>query len=94
VLVIDDDGYSALLTRALVKGGFSVARAANGTEAFVEVESTDFDVALLDVHLPDVAIARGIVVDRHEGEIRLESRQGMGTTFFVRLPIAEPVPAS
>ena len=54
VLVIDDDdGYSALLTRALVKGGFSVARAANGAEAFVEVESTDFDVALLDVHLPD-----------------------------------------
>ena len=40
-----------------------------------------------------LAIARGIVVDRHHGEIRLESRQGMGTTFFVRLPIAEPAPA-
>ena len=44
-----------------------------------------------------LAIARGIVVDRHQGDIRLESQQGLGTKFFVRLPIAapaEPAPAS
>ena len=51
-------------------------------------------VADIEKQVGGLAIARGIVVDRHQGEIRLESRQGMGTTFFVRLPIAEPVPAS
>jgi signal transduction histidine kinase len=35
-----------------------------------------------------LAIARGIVVDRHQGDIRLESKPGSGTRFFVRLPIA------
>lgn len=37
-----------------------------------------------------LAIARGIVVDKHQGEIRLESKPGLGTKFFVRLPIAAP----
>lgn len=34
-----------------------------------------------------LAIAHFIVVDRHGGTIRFESRVGEGTTFFVRLPV-------
>ena len=33
-----------------------------------------------------LAIARSIVVDKHGGEIRFESTEGEGTTFFVRIP--------
>jgi signal transduction histidine kinase len=35
-----------------------------------------------------LAIARTIVVDRHHGGLWFESRAGVGTTFFIRLPIA------
>ncbi len=34
-----------------------------------------------------LALARAIVVDKHGGEIWFESEQGLGTTFFIRLPI-------
>jgi PAS domain S-box-containing protein len=34
-----------------------------------------------------LAIARSVVVDKHGGEIRVETAVGKGTTFFVRLPI-------
>jgi signal transduction histidine kinase len=34
-----------------------------------------------------LAIARSIVVDRHQGEISFESTMGRGTTFTIRLPI-------
>jgi signal transduction histidine kinase len=34
-----------------------------------------------------LAIARGVVVDKHGGQISFETELGRGTTFFVRLPI-------
>jgi len=34
-----------------------------------------------------LALARTAIVDRHGGTIRFETRQGEGTTFFVRLPV-------
>ncbi|MBI6546350.1 MAG: response regulator [Cyanobacteria bacterium NC_groundwater_1444_Ag_S-0.65um_54_12] len=34
-----------------------------------------------------LAIARSIVVDKHQGSLTFESQFGQGTTFFVRLPI-------
>lgn len=34
-----------------------------------------------------LAIARGIVVDKHGGELTVESEVGKGTTFFIRLPV-------
>jgi signal transduction histidine kinase len=35
-----------------------------------------------------LAIARTIVVDRHHGTLSFETQVGVGTTFYVRLPIA------
>jgi PAS domain S-box-containing protein len=34
-----------------------------------------------------LALARGVVVDRHTGSLTFETEPGKGTTFFVRLPI-------
>ncbi len=35
-----------------------------------------------------LAITRAIVVDKHRGTITFDTRRGVGTTFFIRLPIA------
>jgi PAS domain S-box-containing protein len=37
-----------------------------------------------------LAIARSIIVDKHEGSINFESVLGEGTTFIIRLPYQEP----
>jgi len=39
-----------------------------------------------------LAIARAIVVDRHGGSLTFDSKPGVGTTFFVRIPISGPRP--
>jgi len=36
-----------------------------------------------------LAIARAVVVDKHNGSLRFESEPGRGTTFFLRLPIGD-----
>ena len=38
-----------------------------------------------------LAVARSIVVDRHGGDISVETEVGRGTTFVIRLPMAGPV---
>jgi two-component system, NtrC family, sensor kinase len=37
-----------------------------------------------------LAICRTIVAQKHAGSIRFESNPGMGTTFFIRLPMRAP----
>jgi signal transduction histidine kinase len=37
-----------------------------------------------------LSIARSVVVDKHQGELTLESTVGKGTTFFIRLPVEKP----
>jgi len=39
-----------------------------------------------------LAISRSIVVDRHGGTLTFDSRVGLGTTFYVRIPLAGPRP--
>jgi PAS domain S-box-containing protein len=41
-----------------------------------------------------LAIARSVVVDRHGGSIHVESAEGEGTTFIIRLPVDEPAAAA
>ena len=38
-----------------------------------------------------LAIARSVVVDQHGGELSFEVERGVGTTFFLRFPITEPM---
>jgi signal transduction histidine kinase len=37
-----------------------------------------------------LALARGVIVNKHVGTLRFESECGKGTTFFIRLPIKAP----
>jgi two-component system NtrC family sensor kinase len=41
-----------------------------------------------------LAISRSIVVDRHGGTLTFDSKVGVGTTFYVRIPITGPKPQS
>jgi predicted ATPase/signal transduction histidine kinase len=38
-----------------------------------------------------LAIVRSVVVDKHQGSLRFDTETGVGTTFFVRLPIGDAV---
>ena len=53
VLVVDDDeGSAALLKRLLVKEGYLVDTACDGTSALATIATTSPDVMLLDVVRP------------------------------------------
>ena len=55
ILIIDDD--AAILhafTRIFQKNGFSVTTAAKGSEAIEKLRTSRFDVALVDLRLPDM----------------------------------------
>ncbi len=41
-----------------------------------------------------LAIARNVVVDKHQGTLHFETEMGQGTTFYIRLPIEGPRPGS
>ena len=40
-----------------------------------------------------LAISRSVIVDKHDGTISFETEDGKGTTFFIRLPLADPAEA-
>lgn len=53
VLVVDDILTNRTLTaRILEKRGHSVKTAKNGKEAIEQLENEDFDIVLMDVHMP------------------------------------------
>jgi DNA-binding NtrC family response regulator len=55
VLIVDDDpGIRNMLSSVLSNEGFAIETAANGKEAIKTCEKTPFDVALIDIELPDM----------------------------------------
>lgn len=55
ILLIDDDrDLRTMLTRALVRFGYSVTEADNGREALARLETTTFDLLVTDIIMPDM----------------------------------------
>jgi DNA-binding NtrC family response regulator len=55
VLLIDDEiGYVNVLSNRLSKRGFAVDKANSGSEAFRILRKGSFDVAILDLKMPDL----------------------------------------
>jgi two-component system, OmpR family, response regulator len=52
LIVEDDPGMSSFLQRALVKQGYSVVMADNGTDALWNIIENDFDAVVLDAMIP------------------------------------------
>ncbi len=55
ILIIDDDTYIlSTFTKVLTKKGFEVETAETGKQALDKLKQNSFDVALIDVFLPDM----------------------------------------
>ena len=55
ILIVDDDaGIRNMLSAVLNDEGYSVESAENGKQAMKMCEKTPFDVALIDIQLPDI----------------------------------------
>src|SRR4030095_16282437 len=61
VLIVDDDTeIRRVLTAVLVESGADVAEAASATEGMARLGREDFDVALLDIQMPDSSGLAGL----------------------------------
>ncbi|MBN1260911.1 MAG: response regulator [Anaerolineae bacterium] len=100
VLILDDDeGNRMLLAVALGSRGIETAVASDGTEALALIECQAFDVALLDVNLPDIdglevarriraaddAMVIAIVTTDDEG-VRINESRASGSDVFIAKP--------
>jgi two-component system sensor histidine kinase/response regulator len=75
VLVVDDNAFNReVVSDFLIAVGMVVETAVNGRDALMQLEKADYDVVLMDMHMPEVD---GLTATR---EIRLHSR-------WSRLPI-------
>jgi DNA-binding response OmpR family regulator len=54
LLVDDEEAYVNVLANRLQKRGFEVAKAHSGTEALQKMRHNEFDVAVLDLKMPDM----------------------------------------
>jgi DNA-binding NtrC family response regulator len=56
VFIVDDDGeVRTLLARVLSKAGYETGEAASGSEAMTTLRRDEYDVALVDIRLPDAS---------------------------------------
>lgn len=73
ILVVDDSPTEALyITDILQKGGYTVAHAADGEEALQRLNTTAFDLILMDVVMPGqngYQVTRGINKDERFKDI-------------------------
>jgi DNA-binding response OmpR family regulator len=55
ILIVEDDAIiKTLISRALGSLGHSITTAKNGKEALAKVQESNYDMALLDIGLPDM----------------------------------------
>jgi DNA-binding NtrC family response regulator len=54
LLVDDEEAYVTILAKRLMKRGFAVRVALNGTQGIQAVRNEDFDVAVLDLKMEDI----------------------------------------
>ena len=54
LLVDDEEAYVNVLANRLRKRGFEVAKAHSGTEALQKMRRNEFDLAVLDLKMPDM----------------------------------------
>lgn len=55
ILVVDDDeSIRSILTKILEEEGYTVDTAENGNEAIEKTKTNSYDLALIDVRLPDM----------------------------------------
>lgn len=67
-LIVEDDPLNReILRRQLKSMGFEVDEATDGSEALVKLEQTDYDVVLMDVHMP--------VMDGYTATIAIRNRE-------------------
>jgi DNA-binding NtrC family response regulator len=104
ILVIDDDkALHSVFTRILRKEGYDVETAETGAEALNKIKNGSFDVALIDVKLPDIsgldllpllkktapAMVKIMITGCSVYDCKMEALQ-LGADEFLRKPIPPP----
>ena len=55
ILIVDDDqSILRLYQEELEEDGYEIVTAASGTEGLATFEAEEFDLVMLDIHLPDI----------------------------------------
>ena len=94
-LATSEQGVAIITVRTVVEGKcFAISITDTGCGMNEETKSRIFDPFFTTKEVgrgsgQGLAIARAIVIDQHAGTITVDSELGKGTTFTIRLPIAE-----
>jgi PAS domain S-box-containing protein len=93
-----DKGFIRIQTKSL-PGWAEISVADTGTGIPEAVQSKMFDPFFTTKQVgkgtgQGLAIARSVIVDRHDGTIEFETKAGEGTVFTVRLPVSSDAPAA
>lgn len=90
ILVVDDeDLVRGMIRTALQRAGHRIAEAANGAEALALLEREPFDLAIIDLIMPDKEGIETILQIRRDGrDVRIIAASGGGAARIDLLPLA------